>query len=449
MKKTENAVWSFFASVKLALITLLILATTSIIGTIIPQKNPPEFYIQNFGPKTAQFFQLLDVPDMYNSWWFTALLLLFSINLIVCTIERLPNVWQMVVMNNLDTPIDRLEKMPTRKIFHGSASRQEMTQRVAAQLKEAGWPSQMEEKTNGTLLFSQKGAWSRLGVYAVHLSILIIFAGAIIGSAAGFKASVMIPEGSSTDTVYEYGSEKPIPLGFNVACDQFSVTYYDDGHTPREYRSVLTVRDSALAAPMTRPIIVNDPLDYRGITFYQSSYQPMQGFGVTITNKTSNASEDFQIPYGKKISWAGTDIEFGLINQQARSRMGDVSHVKFWFSDGQGDPATLWMEDKSTQSLSRQDAEYEITVRQLYATGLQVAKDPGVWVVYFGCSLMLIGLYVAFFLSHRRIWVYITEEAGNSRILLCGASSKNKIGFDKDFAALTERFEKNDVFQNA
>ena len=29
-------------------------------------------------------------------------------------------------------------------------------------------------------------------------------------------------------------------------------------------------------------------------------------------------------------------------------------------------------------------------------TGLQVAKDPGVWVVWLGCTLMMVGIYVAF-----------------------------------------------------
>jgi cytochrome c biogenesis protein len=110
MKKSENSIWRFFASVKLALFTLLILSVTSIIGTLIPQKNPPDFYLQEYGVNMARFFQILDVPNMYNSWWFVSLLLLFSVNLIVCTIDRLPNVWRMVVMDNLDTPA-----MPTRK----------------------------------------------------------------------------------------------------------------------------------------------------------------------------------------------------------------------------------------------------------------------------------------------------------------------------------------------
>ena len=39
-------VWNFFISVKLAIITLIILSVTSIIGTIIEQNQPPEKYHQ-------------------------------------------------------------------------------------------------------------------------------------------------------------------------------------------------------------------------------------------------------------------------------------------------------------------------------------------------------------------------------------------------------------------
>ena len=296
MKKTDNMVWRFFASVRLALFSLLILATTSIIGTLIPQNNPPEFYIKAFGPRTAQFFQMLDVPDMYNSWWFISLLLLFSINLIVCTIDRLPNVWQMVVMNNLDVDPERLEKMPQRQVFHAHGDAAALAQIATTLLTKNGWKAQRENKPASTLLFSQKSAWSRLGVYAVHLSILVIFAGAIIGSLLGFKASVVIPEGSATDTVFETGTGKPIPLGFMVQCDDFQLSYYADGGTPKEFRSDLTVRDEKAGKTFNRRIIVNDPMDYKGITFYQSSYQPLQGFNIIITNKSTNARQNFQIP---------------------------------------------------------------------------------------------------------------------------------------------------------
>ena len=451
MKKTENMVWRFFASVKLALFSLLVLATTSIIGTLIPQKNPPEFYIEAFGQRTAQFFQMLDVPDMYNSWWFISLLLLFSINLIVCTIDRLPNVWQMVVMNNLDTDSERLEKMPHRQVFHARGEPASLAELATGLLAKNGWKAQGENKPTSSLLFAQKNAWSRLGVYAVHLSILIIFAGAIIGSLFGFKANVMIPEGSATDAAFETGTGKPIPLGFTVQCNDFQVSYYADGGTPKEFRSDLTVRDDKAGKTFDRRIIVNDPLDYKGITFYQSNYQPLEGFNISITNKSTNVRQNFQIPVAQKISWPGTGIEFGIINQQVRSRMGDVDKIKIWFFDGQGEPSMFWLDNDATGIIDRPSAAYEIQASQVYATGLQVAKDPGVWTVYVGCILMLIGLYVAFFLSHRRVWVDIVreEDTDRCRILVCGTSNKNKIAFEKEFSALVECFTHDSTLQNA
>ncbi len=83
-------IWDFFSSVKLAIFTLCTLAATSIIGTLIPQGESAAFYVNNFGPKTAHFFQILDIPNMYYSWWFLGLLGLLSTNLIICSLDRFP-----------------------------------------------------------------------------------------------------------------------------------------------------------------------------------------------------------------------------------------------------------------------------------------------------------------------------------------------------------------------
>jgi cytochrome c biogenesis protein len=114
MKKDKNIFWEFFASVKLALFSFFTLAFASIVGTIIPQNESPVVYIQKYGETTAEIFRLLNIPDMYNSWWFVCLLGLFSINLIVCSIERLPTVWKLVTMDNLAAKVNRLEKMTPR-----------------------------------------------------------------------------------------------------------------------------------------------------------------------------------------------------------------------------------------------------------------------------------------------------------------------------------------------
>jgi cytochrome c biogenesis protein len=102
------------------------------------------------------------------------------------------------------------------------------------------------------------------------------------------------------------------------------------------------------------------------------------------------------------------------------------------------------MNDGTTVTIQRPNGNFEFSMRQLYATGLQVAKDPGVWTVYIGCFMMLIGLYIAFFLSHRRVWVYISENGEQSSVLISGTSNKNRYGFEKEFASLLDRFQKNE-----
>ena len=68
---------------------------------------------------------------------------------------------------------------------------------------------------------------------------------------------------------------------------------------------------------------------------------------------------------------------------------------------------------------------------------LQVAKDPGVEVVWVGCLLMVFGIYAAFFLSHRRIWVRIQDGA----VTVGGNASKNQGGFQLTFEGLVDRLK--------
>jgi len=449
MNKDDNSLWRFFASVKLALFLLFLLAATSIIGTVIPQGKPLEFYIHEFGPNAARLFQVLDLADMYSSWWFLLLLSLFSFNLIICSFDRLPNVLRLMTLDNLAYDRLRLQKMRWRKELTCKGETATIGERLHHLLGKAGFRKvQQKETADGRLLFAQKGTWTRLGVYMVHISILVIFVGGIIGSLFGFKAGVMIPEGASISTVYEFGSQRPIPLDFELRCDNFDIEYYKNG-MPKEYRSDLTVIDRANDLVFTKSIEVNGPLTYHGITFYQSSYEPRQEFLVSIHNPQAKETKEFKIPYGRQVRWPGTQVSFGIINLMA-DRSGAASKLKIWFSDGQGEPSVFWIPDKGTAKVERPSGVYDFTVSQMYATGLQVAKDPGVWVVYFGCGLMLFGLYVAFFLSHQRLWIYIEKNDDwiyiekndeGASLLVAGNTNKNPAGFDRRFHALAERIQ--------
>ena len=391
-----------------------------------------------YGETLAQLFQAFHIPDMYNSWWFLGLLGLLCTNLIVCSLERFPGVWKMIRADGLDITRQRLGKMGRKKSWRSSSSLAATVSELSNSLNRNGWKNRRRERDEGTLLFAQKGPYSRTGVYIVHASILIIFAGAIIGEFTGFKGSVMLPETQQTDKIYRFNSSESIDLGFTVRCDSFAIELYDSGMV-KEYRSVLTILESGKEVLQTA-IEVNDPLTYRGVTFYQSSYEGYNDFIIEVTNKITTSSKTFIVPFQTQQHWQEEGLSFGIINAEVVGQ--SVSRVKVWFSDGKGTPAAFWLNDGESTAVAREGVAYLISAKQMYATGLQVAKDPGVWVVYLGCGLMLLGLMVAFFLSHRRLWLFIREEGDGVSVLLVGSANKNKAGFEKSFAALAERLQK-------
>jgi cytochrome c biogenesis protein len=73
-----------------------------------------------------------------------------------------------------------------------------------------------------------------------------------------------------------------------------------------------------------------------------------------------------------------------------------------------------------------------------YYSGLEVSRDPGVWVVWGGCTLMVLGFLVAFFMSHRRLWLRAVRKGGKTLVQIGGRTNKNRPGFENEFAALSE-----------
>jgi len=414
------------------------LATTSIIGTIIPQHKPLQWYAQEYGGNLAQLFKTLDVPDMYGSWWFLALLGLLSTNLIVCSFDRFPDVWKQMKADGLDTPLTRLEKMGRKKEWRSSSSQPVTVLELGAKLNKSDWKSSRRNGDGETLLFAQKGAWSRTGVYVVHTSILVIFIGAIIGEFYGFKGNVMIPESQQTDKIYTFNGNETIDLGFTVRCDSFILELYPTG-MPKKYRSELTILENGKEL-FQAPIEVNSPLKYRGITLYQASYEGYQDFLIKVTNKASGNNKTSIIPFREQREWPQEGLTFGVINAEMMGQ--SVSRLKIWLSDSKGAPSVIWLKDGESATIERESGTYLLSTKQMYATGLQVSKDPGVWVVYIGCGLMLLGMVIAFFMSHQRIWLFIKEEESGASILFTGSANKNRAGFEKIFNDLVEILQK-------
>ncbi len=450
MKKQPSdfvtSLWRFFSSLKLTIFLLIGLAVVSIIGTVIPQGTPPPAeYLQTISEAKIELYGTLGFFNMYHSWWFILLLYLLSLNLVACSLRRLPHDWKAFSEHLPVLGEDQEKNLPNVQQWKVSQNAGDLKRSVADILgREFAVP--VVTKVNDEYhLFAQKGRFSRFGVYILHSSIIIVFIGAMIGSFFGYKGFVQIEEGESASTV-STTSGTVLDLGFAVRCDSFSLSFYDTG-APKEYRSVLSVIENGRTVVANRPVIVNSPLTYRGITFYQSSYSQAgpPSFRFTVRNRksgearviTASGDEPVALPGGGSLSVVGFAPEIGSIYP---GFSGPGVQVQVVEGNAEKEPFAL-LKNYPAFNADRGGA-YVFTfedIDQKWRTGLQVTKDPGVWVVWLGCFLLLTGIFIAFFFSHRRIWVRI----GGGRVVVAGSTSKNQAAFRSSFEELVEKLKKH------
>ncbi len=82
-------VYRFFKSIKLALILIGYLVVTSIIASLIPQGREPGFYTHEFSAPIYKLITTLNLNNFFRSLLFLVPLGIFTINLSVCTMDRL------------------------------------------------------------------------------------------------------------------------------------------------------------------------------------------------------------------------------------------------------------------------------------------------------------------------------------------------------------------------
>jgi len=511
-KTIIERIWGLFASIKFAIVIFSLIALTSIIGTILEQRAEPvrnililsKIFGQSLAPTVYKVFDSLGFIDMYHSWWFNGLLILFSANLIICSLDRLPRILKLAKEPIQPITPERLETVGIRREVSLKGKPEKVKNTVTASIKAIGFNYQEAEEEKGYQFYSQKGSYTRLGVYMTHLSIIMILIGSLIGITFGFKGSINIPEGGSYP--FAFTSSVPLdpmekqervkilealeeslgnvskaigllgmkedefkkklrrygiqPLGFSVRCDNFAVEFYENSQMPKEYKSWLTVIEDGKEVKR-KAIEVNDPLTYKGITFYQSSYGTIPnalGFVVLKVTSNSGASEIKRLNLGESFIIPGTSTE-GTIRDFSPALSFDQQGRAFTFAEMMNNPAVFidvreggkekyagWIlknypetwktpEGHTVQFIDFWGIEY---------TGLQVRKDPGVWLVYFGSFVMTLGLFTAFFMSHRKLWVRIVEDKGNTIVSIGASANKNRMSFERKIDKMVSLLRKRE-----
>ncbi|CAN7605935.1 cytochrome c biogenesis protein ResB [Massilia sp. LjRoot122] len=76
---------------------------------------------------------------------------------------------------------------------------------------------------------------------------------------------------------------------------------------------------------------------------------------------------------------------------------------------------------------------------EVKASVLQMTRSPGKNIVYFGCLLLVAGVFAMFYIRERRIWVWLRDTEGGAHALMAMSTQRKTLDFEREFDDLKEK----------
>lgn len=124
----------------------------------------------------------------------------------------------------------------------------------------------------GLLYMLQRHLQKRLPVFMLHLSFLVILAGAFTTWIGGEQGTLRLNKGETTDRFVNQKGET-VRFPFSISLSRFHIIYYAGTRAPMDFVSEVTISDEdASASTVNGEVAMNQIFSYRGYRFYQSGY---------------------------------------------------------------------------------------------------------------------------------------------------------------------------------
>ncbi|MBO7050383.1 MAG: cytochrome c biogenesis protein ResB [Bacteroidaceae bacterium] len=124
---------------------------------------------------------------------------------------------------------------------------------------------------SGVLLLIRRGTIRKPATFFLHISFVLILAGALITMLTGKSGMMELRRGLVTSQwSSDNGFRQDLP--FSLQLKEFRIEYYPGSHDPSDYISKVVLKDSRNDTETEYTISMNNILKYDGYRFYQSSY---------------------------------------------------------------------------------------------------------------------------------------------------------------------------------
>ena len=226
----------------------------------------------------------------------------------------------------------------------------------------------------------------------------------------------------------KFGQLSNIPQDTSCRINDFWITYTNELKTDQFY-SDLSLIDKNGTEVKRKTIFVNEPLEFNGLTFYQTDWD-IVGLKLRFNQDTI-----FQIPV-QKINQGGRKFWFGSLNLQKVTGQNLTVLItdlnkKVSFYDSAG---VLTQELNLGDSFEIENGINLQFVDYLTSTGLQIKSDPGIFTIYLSFLLLMVSIYVSFF-TYSQIWVVEIAK----RVNLGGKSNRAVLFFQEELRKIVKR----------
>lgn len=426
------AVWRTLTSVRFAVLQISVLAVAGVIGAVMRQVaafalHDPSAYADqmaqihaaydpltilglNVGPGMVDVFERLGLFRIFSAPWFVFLLTLLVVSIIVCTLNRTPDLWRQAHRVRVAQPPPFFDLRLDERARFVDVSEASLAD-VTAVLRRGHF--RVREQRNAepggsdvVSLYGDRNQYFKLATLFTHLGLILFLAAAAVTTAFGFETVVFLGEGQ-TAPVQAVGTVGNLVVK-NV---HFEAPTRPDGSFADFTTDVAVYQDGQQIARKT--IRVNDPLEVDGYAFHQNTFGPAANLAihdpsgavvwdgpVLLDGALAGKPQGFMtIP--------GSDI--GLLLVLAKSDAGaPVLALTGITTTAQSDGTNiaflngLGVGETSPPSAT---AGYSITWSGAGAyTGMVIKRDPGQGLVWLAYLSLITGLVLSFYFPRRRVW---------------------------------------------
>ncbi|GAA3575966.1 cytochrome c biogenesis protein ResB [Nonomuraea rosea] len=265
--------WRTLTSMKTALILLFLLALGSVPGSLVPQRgvDPDKVAkIYEQSPVLAEWYDRLQLFEVFTSSWFAAVYLLLFASLVGCIIPRTATYVRELRRKPPAAP-KNLSRLPHSATLDGGLSAEEAARRLRK--------LRFRVVTGDGWVSAEKGFLRETGNLFFHIALLGILLAIGAGSLFGYRGNVLVVEGDGfANTVAAYdrfipgsqvSAESLEPFSFQLA--DLKVAYQVTGDKKGQvldYTARLKVNDSPGSPARDYDLKVNDPLEIDGTQTY-------------------------------------------------------------------------------------------------------------------------------------------------------------------------------------